>query len=247
MPAWAVNQLYWRDRATYDRLIGAAAARRAAHGKMLSGKGGDINAAEEAHATAVRKAMDAIRTLMSKSGQEMTPATTQAVHDTLQALPGSATPGRLTKPLKLAGFEALAGLVPASAPVLRGLSSQPPPAPAVPRTRSAEDKSPAAAKREADEKKRAEAERRRQRTELQASLREARQDATKATSAVAAARRELERAKDERDRLQDQLQFAIKKIDDATTGLREREHALTRAEQERDRLDMKLAALDDSE
>jgi len=229
-------------------LINAAAARRAAHGKMLSGKGGDIAAAEEAHATAARKAMDAIRAVMSESGQEMTPATTQAVHDTLQALPGSATAGRLTKPLKLAGFEALAGLVPASAPVLRGLSSQPPPArPAPTGSRRADSDSPAAAKREAEERKRAEAARRLERAEIQASLRDARQDATKATSALAAARRELERAKDERDRLQDQLQFAIKKIDDATTGLREREHALARAEQERDRLEIKLAALEDSE
>jgi hypothetical protein len=200
---------------------------------LLSGKGGDIATAEQSHATAVRNAMDAIRTLMSESGQEMTSATSQAVHDTLLALPGSVAPGRLTKPLKLAGFEALAGLVPASAPVLRGLSPKPP--------------TPPPAKQAPEEKKRAEAARRRERTELQASLREARQDATKAATALTAARRELDRAKDERDRLQNQLQFAIKKIDDATTSLREHEQGLARAEQERERLERKLAALDDTE
>src|SRR5215510_8930417 len=49
LAAWAVNQLYWRKRAVFKRLIDAAEARRKAHGKLLSGKGSDIAAAESAH------------------------------------------------------------------------------------------------------------------------------------------------------------------------------------------------------
>src|SRR6476646_6197927 len=150
LPAWAVNQLYWRRRPVYKKLIAAADARRAAHAKKLSGKNADIAEAEADHSAALRAANDEIRSLLTDAGETATSATMHAVTETLQALPGDAPPGRLTKPLKLAGFEALAGLVSAKPHTLRGLTT--PPAPA--RSRSDHDDDddepdPRQAKREA--------------------------------------------------------------------------------------------------
>jgi len=249
LPAWAVNQLFWRKPNVYKKLIAAADARRAAHAKMLAGKGGDIAAAESAHSTALRAAADEIRTLLSGAGETPTSATMNAVTETLQALPGSTRPGRLTKPLKLAGFEALAGLVPTSARTLRGLSPMPRPAPAPAPARVHHDKDKeekpdrAAAKREADAMKREEAARRKEIAGIDKALRDARAEARKAETELAAARKALAREKAERDHLQDQLQFAMKKIDNAVADVRAREQRVAQAGQELSHLEAKLASL----
>jgi hypothetical protein len=109
-PAWAVNQLYWRDRAAYDRLVRAATSLRTEHRKLLGGKSSDIREAERTHREAIRDAIDSIRAIMSDAGQPLTAATLTAVQETLEALPSDDAPGRLTKPLKPLGFEALSGM-----------------------------------------------------------------------------------------------------------------------------------------
>ncbi|MEP6914746.1 MAG: hypothetical protein ABJC89_03840, partial [Acidobacteriota bacterium] len=38
IPAWAVNQLYWKRRADYDALIEAATALRQTHKAILAGR-----------------------------------------------------------------------------------------------------------------------------------------------------------------------------------------------------------------
>jgi hypothetical protein len=241
LAAWAVNQLFWRKRAVFNRLIAAAGAQRTAHAKRLSGKDSDIAAAEHAHAVALRAAVEEIRGLLAGAGEQASSATLQAVTETLQALPGSARPGRLTKPLRPAGFEALAGLVPATARTLRGLTPAPPPPP---KPRASEDPpDPRAVKREAEARKNEEAARRRERAAVEKALREARQTARKAEAALADARRTLARAKDERQRLQDQLQFAVKKIDDAAGDVRTCEERVSKAGQEQSHLEAKLEAI----
>jgi hypothetical protein len=241
LAAWAVNQLFWRRRAAFNRLTAAAAARRGAHAKLLAGKGGDITAVDAAHGVALSAAGDEIRALLAEAGEAPSSATMHAVTETLQALPGSAHPGRLTKPLKLAGFEALAGLVSTSARTLRGLT----PAPAVSRKPRVSDAppNPRAVKREADARKREEAARRRERAAIETELREARRDATTAAAALADARRTLTRAKDARARLQDQLQFAVKTIDGASGDVRACEERAAKAGQAQAHLEAKLGAL----
>jgi hypothetical protein len=246
LAAWAVNQLFWRRRAVFNRLIAAAGARRGAHAKLLTGKGGDIAAAEAAHGVALRAAADEIRALLTGAGEDPSAATMNAVMETLQALPGSAHPGRLTRPLKLAGFEALAGLVPTSARTLRGLTPAPAPPPS-PKPRTSEDPPDSrAVKREADARKQEEAVRRRERTAIEKALGDARRAARKAEAALAEARRTLARSKESRDRLQDQLQFAIKKIDDAASDVRVCEERAARAGQEQSHLEAKLAAMSEA-
>ncbi|HKV99010.1 MAG TPA: hypothetical protein VJN96_04260 [Vicinamibacterales bacterium] len=220
-----MNQLYWRRRAIVNKLIDAANARRSAHAKLLKGKGGDVSPAEQSHATALRAAVAEVRAILAGADHDPSPATMNAVTDTLQALPTSAPLGRLTEPLQLVGFEALAGLVPTSA--LRALVPPPPPAPP----------------RDAADKKKQGSTRRRDLADTIRALRAAKQDGRRAEAAAAQAQRTLARVRQERDRLQDQLQFAVKQIEDAANEVREREQERARAEQEASRLDAKLKAL----
>jgi hypothetical protein len=224
----------------FDRLLAAARARRAAHAKRIAGKGGDVAAVDNAHAVALRAAADEVRGLLAAAGEEPSTATMHAVTETLQALPGPSRPGRLTRPLRLAGFEALAGLVPSSARTLRGLT--PPPLPSKPRTPDTPP-DPRTAKREADARKRAEAARRHERAAIEQSLREARKAARSADAALAEARRTFARAKAARERLQDQLQFAVKQIDDAAGDVRTCEQRVAQAGQAQAHLEAKLAAM----
>ena len=108
---WAVNQVYWHARLVYDRLAASGEKLRAAQISALKGKANDVRRATEAHREAMRDAVaDALR-LASESGahpsaDELT-KTLEAV-SLARDLPEQ--PGRLTKPLQPAGFEALAGV-----------------------------------------------------------------------------------------------------------------------------------------
>jgi hypothetical protein len=111
VPAWAVNQLYWRERRLYDALVRASDRLRAAHSRAIGGKKVDLAALELQHQAAVKKAAEAIRAILARSGDPATPATVAAVIDTLQALPGGGTPGHLSRPLAPLGFGALGALM----------------------------------------------------------------------------------------------------------------------------------------
>jgi hypothetical protein len=121
--AWAVNQLYWKERPAYDRLVKASERLRGEHRKLLSGKSSDLRDAEKSHRDVIREAIDRIRALLEAAGQTLSPATLTAVQETLEALPASDTPGRLTRPLKPLGFEALSGV--AITPGLRVVDKPP--------------------------------------------------------------------------------------------------------------------------
>ena len=156
--AWAVNQLYWRERAIYDAVIKSAEQLRAEHRKLLSGKASAIRDAEQAHRDAIREAIVSVQTILQQSGQSATDATVTAVRETLEALPSDAPPGQLTRPLKPMGFEALAGIKP-QASARHHASGTRPHAP-VDKTRKSAPltlvKSASDAKRERDEAKRRE-------------------------------------------------------------------------------------------
>jgi hypothetical protein len=109
-PAWAVNQLYWQRRNAYDEVIRTALAMREAHARQISGRGGDVPAAEAAHREAMRAATQAIRELVKAAGETASAATFEAIAETLQALPSDDLPGRLTRALKPLGFGALLAL-----------------------------------------------------------------------------------------------------------------------------------------
>jgi hypothetical protein len=108
--AWAVNQLYWRRRPVYDALVDAAERLRRAHAAVLGGKAGDVRGAGKEHEARVTAALDAVLEILNEDGQSIGDAMRQPIVTTLRALPGSETPGRLTRTLQPGGFEALAGL-----------------------------------------------------------------------------------------------------------------------------------------
>jgi hypothetical protein len=110
-PAWAVNQLYWRERRTYDRLITAATRLRHAQARQLSGREADVPPVETAHRDAVKDAVTAVKAILSGAGEAVSAATLTAATETLRALPAGHPPGRLTRPLKPLGFDALAGIL----------------------------------------------------------------------------------------------------------------------------------------
>jgi hypothetical protein len=110
LPAWAVNQLYWRDRDVYDQLIEAAEAVRRAHSAVLAGGQADLRATGKAHEQALEAALKSALGILEEAGHPASDATRHAVHTTLRSLPGPDPPGRLTGTLQPAGFEQLAGM-----------------------------------------------------------------------------------------------------------------------------------------
>lgn len=119
LAAWAVNQLHWHHRPVLAQLGAAAAALQEQHHRTLAGEPAEIHTAEQVHKVAGRQALAAAKEVLRASGHPETPATLDAIRNTLQALPAPEAQGRLTGPLAPRGLEALAGLVlPARAPAM---------------------------------------------------------------------------------------------------------------------------------
>lgn len=114
--AWAVNQLYWRERPIYDELIEASHQLRTAYRDQLAGKSPDVRGAEAAHKAAVKRATQTARTIIESDGSKASDAVMESVRETLDILPSADQPGRLTRPLKRTGFEALEGFTIAAKP-----------------------------------------------------------------------------------------------------------------------------------
>ena len=226
VPAWAVNQLFWKRRKVFDRLLEAARKLRVEHGRQLSGKAAEVDAAEARHRGALKDAMDEIRSLLEAAGEQATPATMVAVAETLQGLPGRDDHGRLSRPLKPQGFEALAGLVVKGGATITRLAT-PKPQPAAP-----------AGKRDVparvDRKEIANAEKALRRAETEE--RAARAEASRAEMVLARLQRE-------RKELQERIDAVTSRRDQASVDLDERRRAADRARVERERLEEKLKTL----
>jgi len=108
---WAVNQVYWRARSTYDRLMKSGEKLRAAQIAALEGRAADVRAAGEAHRRAIADAVGEAQRLAAaaaaKPGADALARTFESLSLTASA---PKTPGRLTDALQPAGFEALAGI-----------------------------------------------------------------------------------------------------------------------------------------
>lgn len=134
VPAWAVNQLYWRERKAYDKLARASERVRAGHAQALKGRKVDLATLELQHAAAIKDAADRIRDILTRTGDAATPMTMKAVVDTLRALPGG-EPGRLAQALAPIGFGAFGALLKgaATAKSLAEVVAFAPPRPAKPK------------------------------------------------------------------------------------------------------------------
>jgi len=227
LPAWAVNQLYWRERSTYDALVHAAERRRAAQLAALSGKPSDIAHAEAEHTAAKKDALARIRKVLQTAGESVSAATLQALNETLDALPAG-EPGRLVRPLKPMGFEALAGLLKGGSQVRPRANVVPFPG-RVPKGSSATGasatRSAADARRAVQEQKREEHARREALKRLRVDLRAAESAEAKLQAGVQRIRLELKTATRDRDE-------AAKRLDDATAQLDELTDKMRRAERD---------------
>jgi hypothetical protein len=218
--AWAVNQLYWRQRKLYDEVIKTSGQLRNAFKQKLAGKSADVPAAEVFHKEAMRRAKDAIRRLLDESGNKGADAVMMPITETLDALPTADPPGRLTKPLRRTGFEALQGVT---------IAARPKEAPKVEpkRTPAGKETEKDRRKREADQQELLMAKER---------LRFAEAAEREAEASVDRAKRTLERAERTRERIEGELEEANIAERGARKELASSEAAYTRAQAERDRI-----------
>jgi hypothetical protein len=110
---WAVNQLYWRARPLFDKLMKHGDALRSAQIAALKGRSADLPRASEQHrkalAESVRQATDLAEAQGTHPGADDLARMLEAL-SLSPALPEH--PGRFTELVQPAGFEALAGVTP---------------------------------------------------------------------------------------------------------------------------------------
>jgi hypothetical protein len=244
VPAWAVNQLYWRERDAYDALVRAAQALRASQAMALKGKASDVARLEAAHESALRTAADRIRKLLAGSGETASPATMTAVRETLQALPAPGDPGRLTRPLKPLGFEALSELL-SSAGAARSADVLPFKT-ADRKTETEARPKPGAARQVAKAREIAAKEeqaRRREVAKVEADLHSAKAAERSARDALSRARAALTNAEKEHQKLKAELDAIEQELEQRTETLRAAEESASAASAAREKLETRLANL----
>lgn len=121
---WAVNQVFWHARAVWDRVMKSGERLRAAQLAALQGGKTDVRGAGDAHRQAIA---DAVRQAGKIAASHNVHPAQDALMRTFEALSVATEmpepPGRLTKPLLPAGFEALAGVKVSAAPAAPKASS----------------------------------------------------------------------------------------------------------------------------
>jgi hypothetical protein len=114
---WAVNQVFWKARPIYDKLLERGQQLRTAQIASLKGRKSDVRAAIEAHRRAVGEAVHRAEQIASQAG--LSPDAEQLAR-MLEALSLSPTPradaGRFAEVVEPMGFEALAGITPVARP-----------------------------------------------------------------------------------------------------------------------------------
>ena len=223
--AWVVNQLYWHERKLFDEVIKTAGQLRTAHKQRLAGKASDIRAVEVFHNEAMRRAKDAIRKMLEAAGNKGADAVMMPVTETLDALPSGDPPGRLTKPLRRTGFEALQGVTIAPRPKDAPSKSEPK------KSTAEKDTEKDRRRREADQQDLLMAKER---------LRFADAAEREAAASLDRAKRTLERAERTRERIEGELDEANIAERGARKELASSESAHAKARAERDRLDQKI-------
>lgn len=224
LAAWAVNQLYWQKRKLYEEVVKTSGQLRTAYKQMLAGKSADVRAAEVFHNEAMRKARDGIRGILESAGSSGADTVMTAVSETLDALPTTDLPGRLTKPLRRTGFEALQGVTIAAKP------SRP--------ITKVEPKKPAPDESERERKKR-EAEQQ-ELAMTKERLRFADAAEREAEASVDRARRTLDRAERTRERVESELEHATVAEKAARKELSASESAYEKAKADSERLRKKI-------
>lgn len=252
IPAWAVNQVYWKHRPVFDRLLTAGDQLRKAQSSTLAGKPGDVRGALDS----VREALSELSRLaaieLESAGHNASPGAMRAVTATLEALSAYGTAdhappaGRLVDEVDPPGFETLAALVPnaagsssASAPsrVLRFQQTA-----AAPRRRIGEDKEErreeerrarlAAARAAVQDADRNLREARSTAQDAQAALKKAAADAKDTEQAMIEAEQVLDKAAKDAHAARQLARRLAAEAEAAAQAVEDAERALARARQE---------------
>ena len=108
---WAVNQVYWRARGTYDAVMKGGEALRAAQIAALEGRDADVRGAGEIHRRAIAGAVGEATRLATPTGVKPDADALARTFESLSlASRAPESPGRLTSAIEPAGFEALVGV-----------------------------------------------------------------------------------------------------------------------------------------
>jgi hypothetical protein len=116
-----VNQLFWRHRKAYDRLMQTGAQFRDAQAAQLSGKPADVRRPLQARRESLADLSRLAAELLKEASHPPSPDTMRRVTTTLEALstlsdiPDAPRGGLLTDDVDPPGFESLAALVPTMA------------------------------------------------------------------------------------------------------------------------------------
>jgi hypothetical protein len=231
--AWAINQIYWRRQKTRDRVATASRRLRQAHAQQLAGKAADVAAAEAAHRAAIQAGVADARDLLKATGDPASSPTLQAVAETLQTMVWQDLDGRLGKPLKPTGLEALAALKGG------GLGGRGAPAEIV----AFRAPVPPAPESKAERTARETAERRRETTTVTRDLKAARTAESRASAALARAERLVDDAERERTQFIDKLERITSRLQGLRTDVDQRRKQLQQAAADRARLGERLVTL----
>jgi hypothetical protein len=115
--AWAVNQLYWKHRNAFDRLLATSQVLRQAQTSHTATNIADMRQSLEARSEALSQLSDLATELLRDGGHNPTPDTIHRITTNLEALSAYATlsdgptPGRLTQDVDPPGFASLASLI----------------------------------------------------------------------------------------------------------------------------------------
>lgn len=225
VPAWTVNQLYFRRRDAFDRLIATGERFRKAQASHLAGKPADIRGPLEARRSALSDLARFSAGLLKQSGGSPTPDTMRRITTTLEALstygalPDAPRGGRLTDDVDPPGFETLAALVPRIGKSGAGTG----PSRVIPfqqKTRPAKSARPKAtregdARRDAAERKEQVAAAKARLQDAERALRQARTDAQQAEQALKRAAARAKEAEKEKSAVDKRVEQAAADFDEA--------------------------------
>src|SRR5262245_17737579 len=116
--AWAVNQLYWRHRDTFDRMLTAGARLRQAQASQLAGQVTNLRELLTTHRETLNELSRQAAAILSDSGHQPSPDVMRRVTMTLEGLAaqglldGAPSAGRLTADVDPPGFETISALAP---------------------------------------------------------------------------------------------------------------------------------------
>ena len=119
--AWAVNQLYWKHRDAFDRLILAGQSFREAQAAQLGGRAVNTKGPGEERREALEDLLRLATALLSDAEHSASLEMIRRISTTLEAMsvyamvPDGPVPGRLIEDVDPPGFDVLAALIPATA------------------------------------------------------------------------------------------------------------------------------------